>query len=64
LGDSTAIGMGIAVAMLHLLESASAEKIILLLTDGDDNSGEIGYKMIAEQALKSGNKNLFHRHRQ
>jgi len=41
LGDDTAIGMGLAVAALHLANSTASEKIILLLTDGDDNAGEI-----------------------
>ncbi len=41
LGDDTAIGMGLAVAILHLAESSAEQKVILLLTDGDDNSGEI-----------------------
>ena len=35
------MGMGIAVACLHLDESSANEKVIILLTDGDNNSGEI-----------------------
>ena len=41
LGNGTAMGMGIAVACLHLNESTANEKIIILLTDGDNNAGEI-----------------------
>ena len=41
LGEGTAIGMGISVAALHLSESSSDQKVIVLLTDGDNNSGEI-----------------------
>ncbi|MDR1626009.1 MAG: VWA domain-containing protein [Spirochaetia bacterium] len=41
LGDGTAIGMGIAVAALHLKSSTAPEKVIILLTDGKNNAGEI-----------------------
>lgn len=50
LGDDTAIGMGLAVATLHLANSTASEKIILLLTDGDDNAGEIRPEMAARLA--------------
>jgi len=41
LGDGTAIGMGIAVAALHLRSSTAEYKVIILLTDGENNAGEI-----------------------
>jgi Ca-activated chloride channel family protein len=41
LGDGTAIGMGIAVAAVHLEDSGAQEKVIILVTDGDNNAGEI-----------------------
>lgn len=41
LGDATAIGMGIAVALLHLQDSAAPGRVIVLLTDGDSNAGEL-----------------------
>ena len=41
LGDGTAIGMGIAVAALHLEKSSASRKVIVLLTDGENNAGEI-----------------------
>ncbi|UCE25933.1 MAG: VWA domain-containing protein [Candidatus Zixiibacteriota bacterium] len=39
--DGTAIGMAIANAVNRLRESVSESKIIVLLTDGDNNAGEI-----------------------
>ena len=39
--DGTAIGMAIATAVNRLRESESESKIIVLLTDGDNNAGEI-----------------------
>ncbi len=41
LGNGTAIGMGVAVASLHLMHSSASEKVIILLTDGENNAGEI-----------------------
>ncbi len=41
LGDGTAIGMGIALATLHLDAADGGESVIILLTDGVNNAGEI-----------------------
>ncbi|MDZ4722784.1 MAG: VWA domain-containing protein [candidate division Zixibacteria bacterium] len=41
LEDGTAIGMGIANGVNRLRESESKSRIIVLLTDGDNNAGEI-----------------------
>lgn len=41
LGNGTAIGMGLAIASLHLKNSSAKEKVIILLTDGENNAGEI-----------------------
>lgn len=54
MGDGTAIGMGLAVAALHLSNSNAAEKIIILLTDGENNSGEIQPETSASIAEKLG----------
>ncbi len=42
LGDGTAIGMGIVLSTVHLHLSRSREKVIILLTDGDNNAGKLG----------------------
>lgn len=39
--DGTAIGMGIATAVNRLKDSEAKSKVIILLTDGQNNSGEI-----------------------
>lgn len=41
LGIGTAIGMGLAVSVLHLKGSEAKSKVIILLTDGVNNTGEI-----------------------
>ena len=41
LGDGTAIGMVIALAAVHLQDSRAEEKLIILITDGDNNAGDI-----------------------
>lgn len=52
LGDGSSIGMGIAIASLHLKSSTAKEKIIILLTDGEANSGEILPAVAADIAAK------------
>lgn len=52
LGDGTAIGMGIAVAVLHLRSSKAKEKIIILLTDGVNNEGEVTPQQAASAAME------------
>ena len=54
LGDTTAIGMGIAVALLHLQDSSAPGRVIILLTDGENNAGEILPETAATMAAESG----------
>jgi Ca-activated chloride channel family protein len=56
LGDGTAIGMGVAVAALHLDKSSADQGIIVLLTDGENNAGEIQPESAAEIAASLGIK--------
>lgn len=49
--DGTAIGMGIATAVNRLKESPAESKVIILLTDGQNNSGEIDPVTAADLAV-------------
>lgn len=48
--DGTAIGMGLATAVNRVRDSKSKSKVIILLTDGVNNSGDIGPVTAAEIA--------------
>lgn len=50
LQDGTAIGLGLATAVNRLKESEAKSKVIILLTDGENNSGFIDPKTAAELA--------------
>ncbi len=52
LNDGTAIGMGLATSVNRLKESKAISKIIILLTDGVNNSGFIEPQTAAELALE------------
>lgn len=54
LGDGTAIGMGIAVAALHLSDSTAPRRVIILMTDGVNNAGEILPETAARAAASLG----------
>lgn len=49
--DGTAIGMGIATAVNRLKDSNAKSKVIILLTDGQNNSGEIDPVTAADLAV-------------
>ncbi len=48
----TAIGMGIANAVSHLRDSKAKSKVLILLTDGENNAGEISPLMAADLAKR------------
>jgi len=50
----TAIGMGLATSVNRLRESEAKSKVIILLTDGDNNSGSIAPETAAEIAKEYG----------
>ena len=54
MGDGTAIGMGLAVAALHLERSNAPRRAIVLLTDGVNNAGEIQPETAARAARSLG----------
>lgn len=49
--DGTAIGMGMATAVNRLKDSNAESKVIILLTDGQNNAGEIDPVTAADLAL-------------
>lgn len=54
IAPGTAIGMGLSNAIVHLEKSKASSKIIVLLTDGANNTGEISPLTAAEIAKKEG----------
>lgn len=51
-GDGTSLGLGMATALLHLKNSTANEKILILLTDGENNSGEVLPETAIELAVE------------
>lgn len=54
LEDGTAVGMGLATAINRLKDSPSVSKVIILLTDGENNAGYISPLQAAEIAQTLG----------
>ncbi|WP_407537658.1 VWA domain-containing protein [Cetobacterium somerae] len=54
--NRTAIGMGLGVALNRLKDSDSKSKVIILMTDGENNSGEMSPVGAAEVAKELGIK--------
>lgn len=54
LEDGTAIGMGLATSVNRLKESESKTKVIILMTDGVNNTGYIDPQTAMEMAVSSG----------
>jgi Ca-activated chloride channel family protein len=55
-GSGTAIGDGVGVAVARLRRSQARSKAVILLTDGDSNSGQIAPEYAADLAAKLGIK--------
>jgi len=53
-GDTTAIGMGLATALDRLRGSQAKSKVVILLTDGENNAGKIDPIKAAEAAKALG----------
>lgn len=47
MGEGTALGLGLAVAAVHLIERHSLHASVVLFTDGENNSGEINPRTAA-----------------
>ncbi|MCR4953270.1 MAG: VWA domain-containing protein [Treponema sp.] len=54
LGNGSAIGDGLSTAVCHLVPSSAQQKCIILLTDGENNAGEIHPETAAELAFSNG----------
>lgn len=54
LQDGTAIGMGLSTAIARIKDSEAKSKVIILLTDGENNAGEITPETAAEMAKTFG----------
>jgi Ca-activated chloride channel family protein len=52
--EGTAIGLGLATALNRLRESTARSKVVVLVTDGRNNSGQIGPKAAGEAARALG----------
>lgn len=53
-GNATAIGMGLSTALARLKESEGESKVVVLLTDGENNAGKVDPLMAAEAARAMG----------
>lgn len=54
LQDGTAIGMGLSTAVARIKDSEAKSKVIILLTDGENNAGQITPETAAELAKTFG----------
>lgn len=55
-GNGTAIGNGLATSVKRLMKSTAKSKIVILLTDGRSEAGEISPEMATQLALEQGIK--------
>lgn len=55
-GDATALGDALAMSVKRLLKSKAKSRVIVLLTDGESNAGEVSPEIAAELAKENGIK--------
>lgn len=53
LGNGSAIGDGLSTAVCHLVSSSAIKKVIILLTDGENNAGQIHPETAAQLAAEN-----------
>jgi Ca-activated chloride channel family protein len=58
LGDGTALGMGLGIAVLHIRDSTAPRKAVALITDGENNAGAI-HPETAAAALQNAGVSLW-----
>lgn len=57
--DGTAIGMGLANAVSRLKDSKAKSRVVILLTDGSNNRGDLSPMTAAEIAKSLGHSRLY-----
>ena len=60
ISDGTAIGMGLANAVSRLKDSKAKSKVVILLTDGSNNMGDISPLTSAQIAKSLGIRCIYH----
>jgi Ca-activated chloride channel family protein len=54
MGDGTALGLGLAIAALHIRGSSAPRRAVVLITDGENNAGAVHPEAAAEALGASG----------
>ncbi|MDR3276004.1 MAG: VWA domain-containing protein [Treponema sp.] len=54
LGDGTALGLGLAIAALHLAGSGAPRRAVVLITDGENNAGSVHPETAAKAVRDAG----------
>ncbi|MDR2245721.1 MAG: VWA domain-containing protein [Treponema sp.] len=58
LGDGTALGLGLAIAALHIRGSPAPRRAVALITDGENNAGPV-HPETASEALRASGASLW-----
>jgi Ca-activated chloride channel homolog len=56
MNQGTAIGVGLATAVARLSDTTSKSRVVILMTDGENNQGETTPQLAQEMAVKAGVK--------